>query len=326
MKLPQLSRRGFAFWGIAATASLAAGRANAVGRVHEIAGGKPLIGPYLDLTTPMGNVEAYARIVGDTDPTATSYSWYKGRVSGQRPGEAARDLMRIIGMGAVRLLPRKDGPGYIMLRKELGYFLDLETREVIDSWENPYSGEVVTVDHIANPSINVELKPYRGETGLYEEVEAVKSQPFLLDWSRVGDRILTENYADLWVRNPLDPVIWKRESSGPMIAINDSNSFNVSWDDLQNQALTKVPSYGYWVHRRPWQPWMLMGQAEGGISYVCATGSAASLDNLPAQIVSLARDRHPDYLIGATEVSKAESSLARFMRTRKPAPSPEPSK
>ncbi|WP_394728913.1 DUF1838 family protein [Altererythrobacter sp. GH1-8] len=318
--MPILSRRAFALSGVAATMALSSGRAVASAASSprgELAGQSDL---FVDLSTPMGNVEAYARIVGDTDPAATSYSWYAGRVSGQRPGEAARDLMRIIGMGTVRLLKRENGPGYMMLRKELGYFLDFETHEVIDRWENPYSGETVTVDHIANPSINIELKPYRGDIGLYEEVDKATSQPFLLNWTRVGDRVLTENYADLWVRNPLDPEIWKRESSGLMIAISDSNSFNVSWADLQNPALTKVSSYGQWVHRRPWQPWMLMGQAEGAISYICATGSAASLYDLPEQIVTLARERHPDFLEAPTEMTKGESSLARYMRTRTPAP------
>lgn len=314
----RLSRRSFARAGAAATASLAIGATAAQGQ--DLVGGKAkLEGPLLDLRTPMGNVEAYARIVGNTDPTSVSYSWYTGRVSGHRPGEAARDLMRIIGMGTVRLLAREAGPGYLMLRKELGYFIDTNTREVLDYWENPYSGEIVTVDHIANPSINLELKPYRGETGLYEEVDKAKARPFLLDWTRVGDRVLTENYADLWVRNPLDPAIWQRESSGPMIAISDSNSFNVDLSELQDPALTKVPSQGYWVHRRPWQPWMLMGQAAGGIEYICATGSAASLEELPVQIVELARQRHPGFLEAPTAKTPAESSLARYMRTHAPA-------
>lgn len=323
----KLSRRAFAQLGAATTTILVAapalgiaGSAMAGGNSSYDGKAASLNGPFLDLRTPMGNVEAFARINGDVNPQATSYSWYFGRVSGQRPGEAARDLMRIIGMGTVRILPLEVGPGYLMLRKELGYFTDLDSGAVLDRWTNPYSGEQVIVDHIANPSINLEIKPYIGQTGLYEEVDAAKAKPFLLDWTRVGDRAITERFADLWVRNPLDPAIWKRESSGPMIAISDSNNYNVSIADLQNPKLTKVPSQGYWAHRRPWQPWMLMGQAEGFITYNCATGSAGSLGDLPEQIVSLARERHPDFLDPPTEITKAESSLARYMRTRQPAP------
>ena len=325
--LPVLSRRAFAnivgtVAGLAAAApALAASKRNQKGghaRHGTAAAG--LNGPFVDLLSPMGNVEAMARIQGDVNPKATSHSWYFGRVTGQRPGEVARDLMGIIGMGTVRMLPLQGRPGYLMLRKELGYFVDLKTRAVLDTWRNPYSDEEVTVDHIANPSINAEIKPYSGDNGLYEEIARKSAKPFVLDWSLVGGRVITEQHANLWVKNPLDPAVWQRESSGPMIAISDSNTFNVAAADLQNPALTKVPSKGHWVHQRPWQPWMLMGQADGFISYNCSTGSAASLADLPQEIVALARERHPDFLIAPTEVTKPESSLARYMRTRKPAP------
>ncbi len=278
-----------------------------------------LRGPYLDLTTPEGNVEAYARIAGSVDPEQSSYSWYFGRVTGHRPGEAGRDLMNIIGMGSVRMLPLDGEPGYQMLRKELGFFTDSETDEVIDSWTNPYIDEKVEVVHIANPGINAKIKPYRREQGLYEEVGGRDSaKPFLLPWKQIGDRAMVEQHANLYVKNPMDPEIWQRESSGKFISISDSNTFNVSIADLQNAELKKVPSFGNWTHQRPWQPWMLMGSAPGFIQYTCFTGSAASLEDLPPQIVGLARERFPEFLTAPTEITPPESSLARYMRTRKP--------
>lgn len=280
-----------------------------------------LTGPYLDLTTPEGNVLAYARIQGTTDPEATSYSWYTGRVTGMRPGEAGRDLMGIIGMGAVRMLPLEKEAGFQMLRKELGFFTDLESGEVIDRWPNPYLGETVEVVHLANPAINAAIRPYRQRQGLYEEIdEGGRGTPFILPWKQVGGRAMTEQHAHLWVKNPMDPAVWRRESAGEQIRISDSNTFNVAIADLQNPDLKKVQSFGNWTHQRPWQPWMLMGQSPGFIQYTCFTGSAASLSDMPEQIVALARDRFPDFLVAPKEVKPPESSLARYMRTRTPAP------
>lgn len=295
--------------------SLAAGTLSSATRASAAS----LTGPYVDLTTPEGNVLAYARVQGNIDPAATSYSWYTGRVTGFRPGEAGRDLMGIIGMGAVRMLPLDGEPGFQMLRKELGFFTDLETGEVIDRWVNPYLNEDVEVVHLANPAINASIKPYRQRQGLYEEInEGGRGTPFILPWKLVGGRAMTEQHANLWVRNPMDPEIWKRESAGASIRISDSNTFNVAIEDLQNPDLKKVQSFGNWSHQRPWQPWMLMGQDPGFIQYTCFTGSAATLDDMPEQIVSLARDRFPDFLVAPTETSPPESSLARYMRTRKP--------
>jgi len=278
-----------------------------------------LTGPYLDLTTPEGNARAYARMQGSLDPTVTSYSWYSGRVTGQRPGEAARDLMGIIGMGAVRMLPQDDGKSWMMLRKELGFFTDLETGEVIDRWVNPYLNEEVEVVHLANPAINAPIKPYVLEQGLYETIgKKADAKPFMLKWLQVGDRVMTEMHAHIKAKNPLDPALWKRESSGSTVTISDANSFTVLLADLQNPDLLKVESVGNWVHSRPYQPWMMMGQAPGNIQYTCFTGSSATLDHMPRQIVSLARERFPDFLQAPTKITKAESSLARYMRTRTP--------
>ena len=279
-----------------------------------------LTGPYLDLTTPEGNVLAYARIQGNIDPEATSFSWYTGRVSGVREGEAARDLMGIIGMGAVRMLPLENEAGFQMLRKELGFFTDGDSGEVIDRWINPYLDEEVEVVHLANPAINAMIKPFQQRQGLYKEIDDDgRGTPFVLPWKLVGGRAMVEQHANLWVKNPMDPEVWKRESAGENIRISDSNTFNVAIEDLQNPDLKKVPSFGNWTHQRPWQPWMLMGQRPGFIQYTCFTGSAASLDDMPEQIVSLARARFPEFLVAPTEVKPPESSLDRYMRTHKPA-------
>jgi hypothetical protein len=313
------SRRSVLAAGIAAvsTTGFAAARKTA-----NSSGARPsLAGPHLDLMTPEGSARAYARIAGSLNPEVTSYSWYSGRVSGHRPGEAGRDLMRIIGMGAVRLLPLQGEMGWTMLRKELGFFVDLESGAVIDRWRNPYLDEEVEVVHLANPAINSTIKAYVREQGLYEAAGAPeKTKPFQLPWLQVGDRAMTELHAHIRARNPLDPAKWPRESSGAQISISDANSFNVALADLQNPALEKVESSGSWVHSRPWQPWMLMGQAEGHIQYTCFTGSSAGLDRMPPQIVALARARYPDFLEAPREITRAESSLARYMRTRSPKP------
>lgn len=306
--------------GSAAVAALA-GPVAALARAQRTAALPSLSGPFVDLSAAEGNVDAWARINGSIDPEVTSFSWYSGRVVGRRPGEAARDLMRIIGMGAVRLLPLDGVKGYQMLRKELGFFLNIESGEVLDWWQNPYNNERVEVVHIANPAINARIEPFPLKQGLYEAVHDPDARaPFVLPWTRIRDRAVTEQHAHLWAKNPLDPAIWVRESSGPFVAISDSNVYNVSLADLQNPRLKKIPSFGNWTHSRPWQPWMLMGQAPGSIEYNCITASSDRLEDLPPQIVELARKRFPEFLEAPRIVTRAESSLARYIRTRKPAP------
>jgi hypothetical protein len=209
-----------------------------------------------------------------------------------------------------------------VVRRECGYYYDLKTGETVDRWVNPYTDETVEVLHIANPQINAPLEPVVRAAKLYDDpVEAAKPPaPFLLDWTVAGDSVFTEQRSHLWAKNPLDPNIWKRESSGPMIRITDSTAFVLKLSELQNKALTTLSHTGTWVHSRPWQPFMLMGQAEGSCMFRCFTGSASKLDDLPQDIVKLVDKCNPDFLDAPKKIEPSVPGLVRFMRDRKPAP------
>lgn len=302
---------------------MAAGSALTAESTPALAAAEPsLTGPYLDLTTGMGNMLAMARIVGDLDLSQQKHGWYRGVAMGFRPGEAGRDLFGVMGMGTGRLIPFEDKPGFTNVRRECGYYYDLDTGEVIDTWVNPYTNEEVEVLHIANPQINAPLEPVVRGSKLYDDpVEAEKeAEPFLLDWQIAGDTLFAERHAHLYANNPLDPEVWVRESAGPMIRITDSLSYVVSLSDMQNPDLTTIPETGKWVHVRPWQPFMLMGAAPGHFMFRCFTGSASSVDDLPQDIVAVVKERNPDFLNAPAEIKPSVPGMVRFKRDRTPAP------
>lgn len=281
-----------------------------------------LTGPYLDLTTGEGNMMAMARIVGDLDLTKQKHGWYRGVAMGFRPGEAGRDLFGVMGMGTGRLIPFEDKPGFTNVRRECGYYYDLETGEVLDTWVNPYTDEEVEVLHIANPQINAPIEPVVRGAKLYDDpVEAEKAAtPFLLDWQVAGDTLFAERHAHIYANNPLDPEVWVRESAGPMIRITDSTSYVVSLSEMQNPDLTTITETGKWVHIRPWQPFMLMGDAPGHFMFRCFTGSASSIDDMPQDIIKVVAERNPDFFNAPTEIKPSVPGMVRFKRDRKPAP------
>jgi hypothetical protein len=281
-----------------------------------------LTGPYLDLTTGEGNMLAMARIHGDLDLANIKHGWYRGVMWGFRPEEAGRDLLGIRGMSSARLIPFADKPGYTVVRRECGYYYDLATGETVDGWVNPYTEEKVEVLHIANPQINAPLEPVVRAAKLYDDpAEAAKPPaPYLLDWTVAGDTVFTETRSHLWAKNPLDPAVWRRESSGPMIRITDSTTYVLKLGDVQNRALTTIAHTGQWTHVRPWQPFMLMGAAEGHCMFRCFTGSASRLADLPRDIVALVEKRNPEFLDAPKKIEPSVPGLVRFMRDRKPAP------
>jgi hypothetical protein len=286
-----------------------------------------LRGPSLDLLTPEGNVLAMAKMAGDLDLRKTKYGWYEGVLIGIAPGGATRDLLGIRGMNCARLIHAEaNGPGgsagWLVLQKEVGFFTDLATGEVLEHWRNPYTDEDVEPFHIANPAVNRPIEPVVRDTRFYDAAGGgqTETRPFLLAWHTAGDRVFVEQRTHVWARNPLDPAVWKRESSGKEIQITDMQSYVLSLRELQDPALTSVPYFGHWVHWRPWQPWMLMGDRAGGCLYSATTGSAGSLEELPQDLVALVRARAPEFLVAPTAVHRSEPSLIRYMHERSPAP------
>lgn len=316
-----ISRRAAVTGGFGMLALLAAGptMSNAL---PMKSGASNLVFPKVDLTTAAGSAETMARIAGNLNPAATKHGWYRGRIMGVSPDGPVRDLLGIKGLSSQRLQPLADRPGWKLMQKEVGIFFDLESGEVVDQWDNPYTSETVDILHIANPSVSRTIEPVIRDARFYEDPEGEIEEgiPFLLPWQRAGDRIFVEDHRHLWVKNPLDPMVWKRETSGAMIQVSDMMSFNVRASDLADPTLMSLESWGSWVHVRPWQPWMLMGDAPGHCLYNCFTGSADTLDDIPRDIVQVVRERHPDFLSPPDKMGKPEPSLVRFMRERKPAP------
>lgn len=304
-----------------ATACVVASATPAVAAPRAALTHADLYGPLLDLRTGPGNALAMARLTGSLDPQAIKYGWYTGRLRAVVPGAAVRDLVGVVGFSAARTLPKDALGRYALLRRECGFFVDLDSGAVLDTWTNPYTNERVEVVHIANDPVNQMISPVRTGERLYEEqVTQRAEQPYVLPWQHAGRRAFVEVAAHLWAKNPLDPAVWVRESSGAQIQISDMQSYSCDVHELQDAARPSVDYQGNWVHLRPWQPWMLMGTAPGHLLYHCFTGSASSIEAVPPHIVALVSTRLPQFLTPPDKPGKSEGSLSRFMRTRKPAP------
>ncbi len=232
----------------------------------------------LDLTNAAQALDAYVRANGDTSgkPVAT---WATGTVYAYVPGERPRALFGLEVLGMSRFL-RIDG-GYQRLHKEVGYYTDLQTGQVIDRWFNPWLQREVEVVHIQNDPVNRKF--------------LVAQPAFKINES--GDDIAFYREVPLRYPNPLDPANYPLHSSGDFYeAIEMFNTF-AQRRDLANARLTSVPSTGSWSRMGPWLPWMEMGGRQGFLLYHSrAMKPRAGLAGVPARLVAEVRRRHPAYL------------------------------
>jgi hypothetical protein len=288
--------------------------------------GLSLKGDLYDLTTAAGNVDAYAKITSNLDMKTTHYGWLDGYVMGVAPGGAIKTFAGFRGLGTTRLLPLEGEHGYRRVLREVVFYTDLETGEVLEEMENPFTSEKVRVVPVANDPFNriireAELsRPTFGGLNTNEKLEA---KPFILNWKLFpGDRLMMERHINLYYPNALDPKVWVRESAGPMNQVTETYVYNLRMSDLQNPDLTTVDCTTVWGRHTPWLPWMLMGQAPGHCLYNVMAASLHSLDEAPDQrIIEYIAKHYPKYLDAPTEWEEPSlSSLEWYAREQEPVP------
>jgi hypothetical protein len=322
-----MSRRGLLAGGVAGGVALLSGAAAATTaavspRASRIADAS-LRGPTLDLMTPQGNLRATARLQGNLDMKSDKYTWYDGVVSAVVPGRQLRDLFGFRGMAASRLVPLETEPGYRLLNREFGVYYDLATRQTLDTWINPLADETVKVVHLTNDPVNHVLREWVSPPPVDRAAAAMKleKRPLQFAWRAHGDRLLMSRRVHLFYPNALDPKVWVRESSGPMVQASEYTSWNMSLEDMQDPALQSIDAIGNWTRVTPWLPWMLMGDAPGHCLYETFISKVTRYEQVPADIRADAEQRFPLFLKSPEKfVEGSGSSLENYARMNKPAP------
>jgi hypothetical protein len=327
--MSDLSRRDFMNnVGIGVASAAAFGASSSASAAAGEAIDKSLSGPYIDLSTPEGNMTAYARLQGDLDSSKTKYGWYKGMVSAVMPDKAVKDLFIMEGFSCARLLPKEDGPGYRKVLREVGFYREQRfgrAGKIMQEWKNPLTKEVVPVVPIANDPFNFDISTFFAEPPNYGGLNQGKwpQIPFRLPWEPAiyDNNVRLDTHIHLYYKNALNPEKWPRESSGEMNRVTESFLYNIDLDELQNPDLTTCPYRGSWMRITPWLPWMLMGQTPGHIVYQCFMGNVKSLDVLPDDLLAAAEAIDPKYLEAPTEdYGPSLSSLENYAREQQPAP------
>ncbi len=326
-----MQRRNFLKTGLAAGAGLAAAPALAqTGREQGEDTGAPmkddasLRGRLLDLKTPQGNREAWARLLANTDMTSTKYGWAQGIVQGIRPGEANRDLVGFTMLSCAKLLPLEgEDEGYRKVLREVGLYTDLASGEIIEEWRNPYLDETVKVVPIANDPFNHTITNFYPSPPSYGGLNraAPPKIPLQFDWTRRGDRLNMMSHINLFYPSALQPNRWPRESGQPFSQVTEMFLYQIDWNDMQDPKKTSVEYHGTWGRTTPWLPWMLMGPTPGHCQYHTFMGSVDDINKIDRKTLDYIEKNYPKYLRAPdTWEEPSLSSLEWYAREQQPAP------
>ena len=275
---------------------------------------------------PEWNRDTFARLQGSLEFGEEKFGWYSGVVHGVRDGEALKPLMGFEGFSVARLVDNGDG-SYQKLLREVLLYTDLKTGEVLQEFDNPYTGERVKVVHVANDPFNFVIEQYRPKGPSYGGLRETEEQrdPLLFPWrlSR-EDTVLLATDIHLYYPSALQPDKWPRESAGAMNRVSEMFRYVIRREELEDAERKSLEYTGAWSRVTPWLPWMLMGQAPGHMSYFGNMGAYSNLDVVSAPVIAYAREHYPTFFSAPEKwVDPSLSSLENYAREQTPAPPKE---
>jgi hypothetical protein len=193
------------------------------------------------------------------------------------PNEPKQHLFKIVGMSVSRCLPREDG-SWDFTSRELTYYLDPKTEEILHQWHNPWTEETLPVVHVANNPVQGLFK------GNFPALVNGNTTTFVFD--------LFTNYP-----NPLASD--KRFSEySPQSTYQASELFKltVPTEELLAPEITEVSQIILsWDRIGPWLPWMKMGAKLGQLIYSAHGYKVNSFSQLPEWLQAEINNRIPLY-------------------------------
>lgn len=263
----------------------------------------------LDFDNPYDNLYAFAKLwstLGD-EPLLSSFH---GTLFAYVEGRRSKALFGYAGTGLFqsKLLDN----GNVRLRgKETGYFTDLETGEVLDHWDNPWTGERVEVYSFLNDRIRGELTSEmpRFEFGGEDDSPTLMNAgsaasgdervPFVLPWEVYGDRVhLAWDYCHGYT-NPVDKARWPKASTHDFINPSEHFYFTTSLAELEDRSLPSARYTAGFSRISPWWPWMRMGESgvDGSLfGRMISVKGDGQAEDVPEKIHAYTAKHHPEYL------------------------------
>jgi len=190
----------------------------------------------------------FAKTRCTTDGTASFLAW-SGYLYAFTDDAPKRKLFKILGMSVGRCIDKGDGVWDFTSREVLLY-LDPETGEMLRHWQNPWTGEMLPVMHVANSPIQGTFR-----RNIPAEIDG-DTATFIFDlFAQYPNPLADDPKFAEYCDRPTYNAVELFKLAVPIADLEDANTTTVSKLVLS------------WNRVGPWLPWMKMGQRDGHLIY-----------------------------------------------------------
>ncbi|MER6782737.1 MULTISPECIES: DUF1838 family protein [unclassified Streptomyces] len=239
--------------------------------------------------TPAQLLHAFARTRASLDGGEVTFLW-SGDIYSWAPDQPYRRLFGFEGLNVARLVPDPETDGFQLLTREAAFFLDPQTREILETWEDK------PVVHIWNDPANLRLRP------------------FPVPLTELGDQVCFSLEIPLAYPSPLPVADYPLNSADDTYRALELFQFFAPAAVLTTDE-PSVPSTMSWTRMSPWMPWMEQGQRQGGLTFHCRGRKLGSYAEVPERTRAYIAARHPEYAHAPEKWTEPNETSWTYFRT-----------
>ena len=248
----------------------------------------PAYAQMLDPSVPQDAFEISKRFQCGTADGAEAVWHFEGNIYSRVQGEPDRLLFKGDGFNVRRCVEVNDpqrGKGYRLISREVWFYLDPATGEVINRWTNPWTDETVDVMHIHNDPVNGRPSFPNNTDGSSYSIPSLRVE---------GGYVFMPFEVPLFYTNPLAGD-YQDYAGNKYHAMEIFNFMGTADDVLDASKPTAYPLVA-WTRISDWMPWMKMRGRQGQMVFN-ATGRKlpGGFEELPDMIKAEVRANFPIY-------------------------------
>lgn len=227
------------------------------------------------LADPKARLDLIAKVLGSTDG-GERHAYMKFHVFGFAGDGNIVPMFTMNNYIIQDWTPLDDGD-YEVAHREVAYYSEFDTDEPIDSFKNPFTGEVVEL-----PQFVLGPVPRTYSVEPSDSRASFDADP--LNITMIGDRVYVPTLSSIVYPNMLSPEEWGPYSSGETVFWDSMTVFSADVADVFDPNKTHVDADIHMQNLISWAPNLKMGQNPGR-SMVRAYGQHINgFDDLPANI------------------------------------------
>ena len=240
--------------------------------------------PRLDLDDPETNYMAMLKMRADLAEKDCLFA-FPGEAWVMVPQEKNHRCFKTFGIGASRIEEVEEG--WRIYSREVLYYMDPDTGEILETWNNPFlGGREVEVHHIANDPVN----------GVFaRQGSPILSPPY--PYVSHGDDVVFQWNFFIYKPAPLTRAEYPLYSSGDIDMHAELWGLKGRKSELLDPSITSASCVMSWSRVADWLPFMEMGRSPGKMVFHSHSMKLMNgLDDLPRYVLDYTEKNYPKYL------------------------------